>query len=69
MYAWIGMPGPMEMIVIGIIAVLLFGPRLPKVMKGLGEGIMEFKKGIKGIEEPVEDLKKEKKEIEREINK
>jgi sec-independent protein translocase protein TatA len=68
MFAFIGMPGPMEMFVILIIAVLLFGSRLPKVMKGLGEGITEFKKGIKGIEEPIEDLKKEKREIEKEIN-
>jgi len=69
MYAFIGMPGPFEMVVVLIIAVLLFGPRLPKVMKGMGEGIMEFKKGIKGIEEPFEEAKKEVRDVEREINK
>lgn len=69
MFAFIGMPGPFEMFIILIVAVLLFGNRLPKVMKGLGEGITEFKKGIKGIEEPIEEFKKETKGIEREINK
>ncbi len=44
-------PGPMEMIIIGIIAVLLFGKRLPEVGKSLGRGIVEFKKGIRGVED------------------
>lgn len=44
-------PGPMEMLIIGVIAVLLFGKRLPEVGRSLGKGLMEFKKGINGIEE------------------
>jgi sec-independent protein translocase protein TatA len=39
---------PGEMIVIGLIAVLLFGKRLPEVGKMLGRGIVEFKKGLRG---------------------
>jgi len=31
--------------------VLLFGTRLPKVMRSLGEGIVEFKRGVQGIED------------------
>ena len=50
--AWI--PGPAEWIVIGAIALLLFGKRLPEVGRSLGKGIVEFKKGLKGIEEEVE---------------
>ena len=38
--------GPMEIMVIGGIALLLFGKRLPTVMKSLGQGISELKKGI-----------------------
>lgn len=45
--------GPPEMIVIGIIALLLFGKRLPEVARSLGKGIVEFKKGMSGIEEEV----------------
>lgn len=48
------MPGPFEMIVFGIIALLLFGKRLPEVARGLGKGIVEFKKGLRGIEEEVD---------------
>ncbi len=50
--AWI--PGPSEWIIIGAIALLLFGKRLPEVGKSLGKGIVEFKKGLKGIEDEVE---------------
>lgn len=46
-------PGPMEMLIIGVIAVLLFGKRLPEVGRSLGKGIVEFKKGINGIDEEI----------------
>jgi len=39
--------GPMELVVIGVIALLVFGPRLPSVMRSLGRGIVEFKKGLR----------------------
>ena len=42
------MPGPMEVIVILLVVLLLFGAkRLPEIGKALGEGIREFKKAIK----------------------
>ncbi len=46
----VGVP---EMLIVGIIALLLFGKRLPEVAKSLGKGIVEFKKGIQGIEDDV----------------
>lgn len=49
--AFLSAPGPMEMLVIGAIAVLLFGQRLPEVGRSLGKSIVEFKKGLRGIEE------------------
>ncbi|MBI3465517.1 MAG: twin-arginine translocase TatA/TatE family subunit [Planctomycetes bacterium] len=51
MLGFIGSPGGMEMVVVLIIAVLLFGGRLPEVMKSLGKGIVEFRKGIQGVED------------------
>jgi sec-independent protein translocase protein TatA len=73
MFAFIGMPGPFEMIIILVIAVLLFGKRLPGVAKSFGQSITEFKKGIKEIEEPIKEAGKEVKdatrEVEREVNK
>jgi sec-independent protein translocase protein TatA len=41
----------MEMMVVGIVAVLLFGRRLPEVGRSLGKGIVEFKKGLRGLED------------------
>jgi sec-independent protein translocase protein TatA len=49
-----GMPGPFEWIIIGGLALLMFGKRLPDVARSMGKGIVEFKKGLKGIEEDVE---------------
>lgn len=45
---------PMEMLIVGIIALLLFGKRLPEVARSLGKGITEFKKGVRGIEDEVD---------------
>ncbi len=45
--------GPPEMIIVGIIALLLFGKRLPEVARSLGKGIVEFKKGMNGIEDDI----------------
>lgn len=46
--------GVWELVIIGGIALLIFGGRLPQVGKNLGKGIVEFKKGLKGIEDEVE---------------
>ncbi|HHT9117926.1 MAG TPA: Sec-independent protein translocase subunit TatA/TatB, partial [Candidatus Hypogeohydataceae bacterium YC38] len=48
------MPGGWEWLVILIVALLIFGKRLPEVMRSMGKGIVEFRKGLKGIEEDVE---------------
>jgi len=57
-----GMPGPLEMMIIAAIILLLFGNRLPSVMRSLGRGVVEFKKGIQGIEDEVEKAGSAKKE-------
>ena len=45
--------GTSEMIVFGIIAVILFGGRLPSVARSLGKSIVEFKKGMSDLENEV----------------
>ncbi len=57
-----GMPGGIEWIIILIVALLIFGKRLPEVMKSMGKGIVEFKKGVKGVEDEVEDAIEKKPE-------
>ena len=50
-----GMPGPMELIVILGIALLIFGPKkLPDLGKSLGSGLRSFKESVGGEESPVE---------------
>lgn len=39
--------GPLEIVIIVVIAFLLFGRRLPELAKGVGRSIVEFKKGLK----------------------
>ena len=50
-----GMPGPFELAIILGILLLLFGSRLPSVMRNLGRGVVEFKKGVHGVEEEFEN--------------
>lgn len=47
--------GPTELIVLAIVVLLLFGSRLPSVMRSLGRGVVEFKKGVQGIEDDLDD--------------
>jgi len=41
----LGIPGPWQIILIVLVVLLLFGGRkIPELMKGLGQGMKEFKK-------------------------
>ena len=59
----LGMPGPWEWIVIGVLGVIIFGKRLPSVGRSLGQGIVEFKKGLKGVEDEMDDVVRTTKEL------
>ena len=47
------MPGPYELLIIGFVALLLFGKRLPTVARSMGQSLTEFKKGMSGIEDEI----------------
>jgi sec-independent protein translocase protein TatA len=51
--------GPFELIVILVVALLLFGSRLPDVARKLGRSITEFKKGLRDVEDEVKQPPKE----------
>jgi sec-independent protein translocase protein TatA len=53
------MPSGMELLIIVLIVLILFGgKKIPELAKGLGSGIMNFKKAMKEDEEEIADAKK-----------
>ena len=52
--------GQYELLIVAGVALLLFGHRLPSVMRSLGRGVTEFKKGVQGIEDDVESAPSER---------
>ncbi len=57
----LGMP---EIILIALVVLLLFGgKKIPELMRGLGKGVNEFKKGMNEVEKEITstDEKKEEK--------
>jgi sec-independent protein translocase protein TatA len=51
----IGFPGGWELAVVLVILLLLFGSRLPGVMRNLGQSVVQFKKGINDSDEEGDD--------------
>lgn len=48
----IGMPSGFELVVIALVLVLLFGgAKIPALMKGMGQGIREFRKEVRNPED------------------
>jgi sec-independent protein translocase protein TatA len=46
---------PMHLLIIAIVILVLFGGRkIPEVMKGLGQGVREFKEGMRGDPPPAQ---------------
>jgi sec-independent protein translocase protein TatA len=45
---------PMEVIIVLLLGVLLFGRRLPEMDRFIGKGLVEFKKGLHGIEDDID---------------
>jgi len=59
----LGMP---EIILTALIVLLLFGgSKIPELMRGLGKGVSEFKKGVKDIENEIKNTDSDKKEGEK----
>ena len=59
MFAFLPSLGSTEMIVILIVALLIFGLRLPSVMRSLGSSVNEFKRGVRDVKDDVAEVKGE----------
>jgi sec-independent protein translocase protein TatA len=56
----LGIMGPWQFVLIFVIVLLLFGgKKIPELMKGLGQGMKEFKDASKGESTPEDKDKKE----------
>lgn len=61
--------GTTELMLIAGIALLLFGgKKLPEMMRGMGRGISEFKKGAREVAEPFEEVKNNIEETKKDID-
>jgi sec-independent protein translocase protein TatA len=44
---------PLMMLLLGAIAVMLFGERLPEVARSIGKQFMEVKNGVRGLQDEI----------------
>jgi sec-independent protein translocase protein TatA len=51
------------LIIILVVIFILFGHRLPSVMRSLGRGVVEFKEGMSGTATPDENEKVERRDV------
>ena len=59
-----GTIGGQEIIIIALVILLLFGgKKIPELMRGLGKGVSQFKKGMKDIEDEINTEPEKKEEI------
>ena len=51
-------PGPMELVLVALAGLLLFGNRLPSILRNLGRSVHEFRSGIGTVEHEIEEAVK-----------
>ena len=53
-FLFLGSLGGQEIIIIALVILLLFGgKKIPELMRGLGKGVSQFKKGMNEIEQEI----------------
>lgn len=61
---FLGNMGGQEILIIALIILLLFGgKKIPELMRGLGKGVSQFKKGMNDIEQEINAEPKKNDEI------
>lgn len=54
-FAFLQNLGTTELVIVAFVSLLMFGNRLPSVMRSLGKSVTEFKKGVAGIEDEIDE--------------
>jgi len=54
-FAFLPNLGTTELVIVAFVSLLMFGNRLPSVMRSLGKSVTEFKKGVAGIEDEIDE--------------
>ena len=54
-FAFLPNLGTTELVLVAFVSLLMFGNRLPSVMRSLGKSVTEFKKGVAGIEDELDE--------------
>ena len=49
-------PGPAEMLVLGVVALLLYGGNLPEVARSWGKTFAEFRRGLTGFQTDLNEV-------------
>jgi len=62
MLAW-GPPGGWEWLVILVVALLIFGRRLPEIARNIGKSLTEFRKGIDEAKDTKDELLNDVKKV------
>jgi len=65
--AFFSMPGHIEWLVILVVALLIFGKRLPEVARGVGKSLTEFKKGLNEAKESTDDMADDVKKVKNDV--
>ena len=56
LFGLLGLPAPMQLLVLLVLAVLLFGRNLPEVARSWGQKFAEFRRGMRGIENEIRSI-------------
>lgn len=50
----LGVVGPWQVVIIALVVLLLFGgKKIPELMRGLGQGVKSFKKGMQEVDDQI----------------
>lgn len=51
--------GTIELVCVASVAVMLFGGRLPKLARSVGQSVVEFRRGFLEVEQECREIEKE----------